>query len=100
MLACCLTLCYLSYVPSARIQDTIINSGMQALVASNSIDSHQCKKVAVATMANLVGSDDRGQVMEHIMPGIKYLAASNEPESWLLVVVAVCNLSRCVRVRF
>ena len=34
------------------------------------------------------------QVMEHIMPGLKYLAASPEPDSWLLVLSATRSLSR------
>ena len=39
-------------------------------------------------------SDERMQVMEHIMPGLKYLAASTEPDSWLLVLSATRSLSR------
>ena len=111
LLCCCLTLCHLSATGSGavagataaaksaadataqRIADMIVNSGMQALIATNSIDAQECKKAAVATMANLVVSDERGNVMEHIMPAIKNLAASSEPESWLLVLAATQNLS-------
>ena len=94
LLCCCITLCHLSRLPGARVPDMIVNSGMHALIATNSVDVHECKKAAVAAMANLVQSDERMQVMEHIMPGLKYLAASTEPDSWLLVLSATRSLSR------
>ena len=54
LLCCCITLCHLSRISGARVPDMIVNSGMHALIATNSIDVHECKKAAVAAMANLV----------------------------------------------
>lgn len=91
MLLCVVTLGYLS-VPSGG-EDAIISTCLATLGAAVNVDSTICRKAALATLANLFVASERNQMVEHILPMLKALAALNEIDSALLVLCATYNLS-------
>lgn len=91
MLLCVMTLGYLS-VPFGG-EDALVATSLTTLGAAASVDSKTCRKAAIATLANLFVASERNQMIEHILPTIKALAALNEVDSALLVLSTIYNMS-------
>ena len=91
MLLCCLILGHLSGHYGG--EDALIATCLSTLASASVVDSGACRKVALVALANLLTSGERNQLVEHIVPAIKYLTSVAEHEAALLVLAATYNLS-------
>ena len=92
MLLCQVVLARLSDQPGG--EDGLIASCIAVLVAGLQIDAANVRKVAFAAVANLLPSAERNQLVEHLVPTIKYL--SQRPDDFdgaLIALAAIRNLS-------
>ncbi|KAH8050709.1 hypothetical protein JL720_15326 [Aureococcus anophagefferens] len=91
MLLSCLILGHLSGHYGG--EDALIATCLSTLASGIAVDSATCRKVALVALANLLTSAERNQLVEHIVPAIKYLTSLAEHEAALLVLAATYNLS-------
>ena len=91
MLLCVLSVLYLSCTWGD--EDALLSTTISVLGTACAVDSSDCKEASLACLVNLFPSTERNQLVEHVLPVLKSLAAANELEAALLATVAIYDLS-------